>query len=146
MRYCFDLDGTLVTDEGGKYENCKPLENVIARVRKLYAEGHVIIIITARGVVSKTDRRELTAKQLKEFDIPYHELIVGLKPSADYFVDDKAINVHEWMEDEEKALARVKTVDHVTEHVLLDPFFPYTQRVIDDFEARGVQVPGSAAE
>jgi|AP95_1055475.scaffolds.fasta_scaffold29742_3 phosphoserine phosphatase len=146
MRYCFDLDGTLVTDEGGKYENCKPLENVIARVRKLYAEGHVIIIITARGVVSKTDRRELTAKQLKEFDIPYHELIVGLKPSADYFVDDKAINVHEWMEDEEKALARVKTVDHVTEHVLLDPFFPYAQRVIDDFEARGVQVPGSAAE
>ena len=146
MRYCFDLDGTLVTDEGGKYENCKPIENVIARVRKLYAEGHVIIIITARGVVSKTDRRELTEKQLKEFDIPYHELIVGLKPSADYFVDDKAINVHEWMEDEEKALARVKTVDHVTEHVLLDPFFPYAQRVIDDFEARGVQVPGSAAE
>ena len=47
MRYCFDLDGTLVSDEGGKYENCKPLEKVVARVRELYAAGHVIIIITA---------------------------------------------------------------------------------------------------
>ncbi len=146
MRYCFDLDGTLVSDEGGKYENCKPLEKVVARVRELYAAGHVIIIITARGVVSKTDRRELTEKQLKEFGIPYHELIVGLKPSADYFVDDKAVNVHEWMEDEETALARVKTVDHVTDHVLLDPFFPYAQSVIDDLEAQGVQVPRSTVD
>ena len=111
-RYCFDLDGTLVTDVQGKYELCKPIPKAVEKVRRLWEAGHKIFIQTARGVASKKERYRLTAKQLADFRIPYDELIVGYKPSADYFIDDKAINVQDWLDDEEEALQKVKTVDH----------------------------------
>lgn len=47
--YCFDLDGTLCTNEKGKYKKVKPLKDRIEKVNKLYDEGNKIIILTARG-------------------------------------------------------------------------------------------------
>ena len=135
-RFCFDLDATLVTNSHGKYNDCKPIPKAIEKLRRLFDEGHTIIILTARGTSSKKDYREFTAKQLKEFDIPYHELVVGLKPSADYFIDDKAVNAFEWIEDEEKALARVTTQDHVKEHVPMDVYFPYAIEDIKELHER----------
>jgi capsule biosynthesis phosphatase len=99
-RFCFDLDNTLVTPPRtpGDYSTCEPIKNMIAYVRKLYAEGHFIIIHTARRM--RTHRGNVgavvadvglqTLVQLQRFDVPYHELIFG-KPYADFYIDDKAV-------------------------------------------------------
>ena len=54
MIYCFDLDGTLVTqtqDKEGKmhYSEALPISRSIQKLRKLHEKGHHIIIQTARG-------------------------------------------------------------------------------------------------
>ena len=104
MIYCFDLDGTLVTnteDENGKmhYNDVEPIPEAISRLKKLHESGHKIIIQTARGSKTKkfAEYTKLTEDQLERFDIPYHQLIVGYKPSADIYIDDKAINVKDWL-------------------------------------------------
>ncbi len=102
--YCFDLDGTLVTqtqDNEGKmhYDECQPITKSIDKLRKLYEKGHHIIIQTARGSGSGINYESLTRQQLKEFNIPYHDLNIGKKPSADIYIDDKAINVKDWLND-----------------------------------------------
>ena len=58
MIYCFDLDGTLVTnteDEDGNmhYTEAKPIPEAINRLKALYEKGHKIIIQTARGSKTK---------------------------------------------------------------------------------------------
>ena len=102
MIYCFDLDGTLVTqtqDENGKmhYSDALPIFQCIQKLRNLYEEGHHIIIQTARGSGSGKNYEDLTRQQLEEFNIPYHALNIGKKPSADIYIDDKAINVKDWL-------------------------------------------------
>ena len=104
MIYCFDLDGTLVTnteDENGNmhYNDVQPIPEAINRLKTLYEKGHKIIIQTARGSKTKkyAEYTQLTETQLEKFGIPYHQLIVGYKPSADLYIDDKAINVKDWL-------------------------------------------------
>ena len=92
MIYCFDLDGTLCTNTGGQYAKAEPLVNRIARVNNLYNEGHKIIISTARGSETKLDWYALTQDQLVKWGVKYHELYVGKKPNADFYIDDRAIN------------------------------------------------------
>ena len=109
-RWCFDLDNTLVRTQGSDYENSTPIETAIKKVQAYKRRGDHIIIMTARGSGSKVDWREFTENQLKDFGIPYDQLIVGLKPGGvDVFVDDKAINALDWLADEERALSRVET-------------------------------------
>ena len=89
--------------------------------------------MTARGASSKKDWRKFTAEQLKDFGIPYHQLIVGLKPGGvDIFVDDKAINSLDWLADEERALSRVETSEHKKGIHLFDPFFPYATEILEE--------------
>ena len=108
MRWCFDLDNTLVRTEGSDYENSTPIPEAVAKVQEYKLNGDHIIIMTARGSGSKKDWREFTAQQLEEFGIPYDQLIVGLKPGGvDVFVDDKAINALDWLADEQRALDRI---------------------------------------
>lgn len=102
MRYCFDIDGTLCdtpNNELGKpdYVNAKPFPFMVDQVNRLYDEGNYIIMQTARGKGSGIDHTELTKKQLDEWGYKYHELFpMFCKPTADIFVDDKAINVEDW--------------------------------------------------
>lgn len=97
MIYCFDLDGTICTSvEKSQYEKAKPDNVVINEINRLYDEGNIIKIMTARGCVSGIDHTLLTKKQLKNWNIKYHELIMGVKPHADWFVDDKGIHISEW--------------------------------------------------
>jgi len=49
MIYCFDIDGTLCTNTEGDYANAQPFYEVIAEVNRLFAEGHRILLYTARG-------------------------------------------------------------------------------------------------
>jgi 3,4-dihydroxy-2-butanone 4-phosphate synthase len=93
MIYCFDLDGTLCTQDGtGAYDKVTPLSAMIARVNELYDAGHTIMINTARGCRSGIDWTEATTLQLETWGVKYHELIVGKKPHYDVVVDDKAHN------------------------------------------------------
>lgn len=99
-RFCFDLDGTLVTAPKvpGDYASCEPIERIVSYIQKMHAEGHYIIIHTARrmrthggnvgGVLA--DVGLVTLTQLNRFSIPYDEIIFG-KPFADFYIDDKAI-------------------------------------------------------
>lgn len=93
--YCVDIDGTLCT-EGSEYELSKPIKKIIDKVNLLYDNGNTIILNTARGYKSGIDWSELTEKQLKEWGVKYHKLIMK-KPFADYYIDNKAINVFDWI-------------------------------------------------
>jgi phosphoserine phosphatase len=100
--YCFDLDGTLckwnLTDEfpKGRAEDAVPYPKRIQKVNSLYDRGHHIIIDTARGSNSTKERKgtlvKLTKTQLKEWGVKHHELRVGTKTFADFYIDDRAVS------------------------------------------------------
>ena len=103
MKYCFDLDGTICDtpmrpdDNKPGYLEAVPFPFMVEQVNRLYDEGNKIIIMTARGRGSRIDWTHLTVKQLDMWGVKYHELEPMFhKPTADIFVDDKAINVEEW--------------------------------------------------
>ena len=100
----FDLDGVLcyrTTEEGAiaKYKTCKPLLEMIKITNQCYDNGYKIIIYTARGMNSYkgnvalvySNLYELTKKQLKDWGIKYHQLVMG-KQHYDLLIDDKAVN------------------------------------------------------
>ena len=82
----------------GDYTTCKPISRVIDYVKRLHADGHYIIIHTARRMRTHggnigcviADVGAVTILQLHDYAVPYDELIFG-KPFADFYVDDKAI-------------------------------------------------------
>lgn len=89
LTYAFDLDGTLCTLTNGEYEKAEPLWDRIDHVNNLHALGHVILIFTARGAMSKRDLRSFTESQLLSWGVKFDELITG-KPHFDILIDDKA--------------------------------------------------------
>ena len=92
--FCIDIDGTLCT-ENTIYEDAQPIKKVIKKINCLY-KNNTIILFTARGAASGYDWKPLTEKQLKKWKVKYHNLIMG-KPYADYYIDNKAINVLNWI-------------------------------------------------
>lgn len=97
MIYCFDLDGTICTSvEKSQYEKALPDHSVVNEINRLYDQGNTIKIMTARGCVSGIDHTQLTKRQLNNWKVKYHELIMNIKPHAHWFIDDKGINVYEW--------------------------------------------------
>lgn len=53
MKYVVDIDGTICTNgdcSACKYEGSVPLPDRIAKINKLYDEGHIIWYFTARGM------------------------------------------------------------------------------------------------
>ena len=95
MTYCFDIDGTLCTNTEGSYESAEPFPDAIEEVNRLGSEGHAIILYTARGSTTGIDWRGTTEQQLESWGVRYDSLVLG-KPTADVYVDDKAINVLDW--------------------------------------------------
>jgi len=94
--YCIDVDGTICTaTKNQEYHKAKPIPQVIAQINKLYDEGHIIKIATARGQASGLSFEELTKKQLKKWGVKYHEFYS--KPSADFYIDDKAMTPWEFI-------------------------------------------------
>ncbi|CAF1391514.1 unnamed protein product [Adineta steineri] len=101
MRFCFDLDNTLVSypTKHGDYDSVEPKIQNIQLIRELHSAGHYIIIQTAhrmkthQGNVGRViaDIGRITIETLTKFDIPYDELIFG-KPYADVYIDDSAIH------------------------------------------------------
>lgn len=95
MTYCIDIDGTLCTNTEGRYQDAKPHARRIAKVNRLYALGHRIILFTARGSTTGIDWTRVTRRQLSAWKVKYHELRFG-KPTADFYIDDKAVNARDW--------------------------------------------------
>lgn len=98
IKYCFDLDNTLCVTHGSDYENSIPIQSRIDYVNALYDAGNLIYIDSARGQNSGIDQRILTLNQLQKWNVKYHILRVGVKFSADIFVDDKGISDAEFFD------------------------------------------------
>ncbi len=92
---CFDLDGTLCSNTFGDYESAEPFPWAIDRLNGLARAGHRIIILTARGTATGIDWEPVTKRQLEEWGVSYDELCFG-KPSADVYVDDRAVHTTAW--------------------------------------------------
>jgi capsule biosynthesis phosphatase len=101
LRLCFDVDNTvlLYKDVGGSYRDCKPVARIVQLIRRLKAEGHTIVLYTARGMATANSNvgqlqaavgRD-TFESLAQVGVPYDEIYFG-KPHADVYVDDKGLN------------------------------------------------------
>ena len=109
MRFCFDLDNTLVTFPkiNGDYNTVEPIIKNINYLKYLKSFGHTIIIYTARrmkthkGNTGKlmADIGKITFNTLEKFKIPYDEIYFG-KPEADIYIDDLALNCFDNLEKE----------------------------------------------
>jgi hypothetical protein len=98
MTYVFDIDGTICTLVEGQYEKAEPIKERIDEINRLYEDGNTIIFQTARGMGRSGNSSsyaheafyDLTRAQLLEWEVKFHDLFLG-KPSADIYVDDKAM-------------------------------------------------------
>ena len=98
MRVFVDIDETICFYDGVDrlgYKNDIQNQKNIAKINKLYDEGHEITYWTARGSYSGIDYLELTANQLDEWGCQYHELSVGEKPNYDLLICDKTKRIEE---------------------------------------------------
>ena len=93
--YVIDIDGTICTNTFGDYEKAIPFHERIAYINYLYEEGNIIKFFTARGSGTGINWKEKTSKQLDNWNVKFHELILG-KPEGDIFIDDKAFNSEAW--------------------------------------------------
>jgi len=95
---CFDLDGVICITKGNNYTSSKPINKNIKYINKLYDNGHIIKIFTARHMTTcKGDLKLVkkkgylkTKRQLKKWRVKYHQFIMG-KPSYDLIIDDKGL-------------------------------------------------------
>lgn len=100
LTYCFDVDGTICSQtENQEYEKAIPNYNMIDEIKRLKNEGHTIKFYTARGMGSGKSFKELTLQQLKKWGIEYDSITFG-KPSADIYVDDKALQPEDFINNE----------------------------------------------
>jgi capsule biosynthesis phosphatase len=100
-RFCFDFDLTLVSSPAIKndYSTVEPIPGMIDLLRALKADGHHVIIYTARRMKTHkgnvglviADIAAVTIETIKKFNIPCDEIYFG-KPYADFYIDDKAFN------------------------------------------------------
>jgi len=99
-RFCFDLDGTLVTfpEEPGDYRSVKPVTRNIRFVQYLHEQGHTIIIQTARKMLSSHYNAGQATRAayrdvfdtLEQYEIPFDEIYFG-KPHAHFYIDDLSV-------------------------------------------------------
>ncbi|MGB8454207.1 MAG: acylneuraminate cytidylyltransferase family protein [Anaerocolumna sp.] len=94
-RFVFDLDGVIAKlRSDNNYSLAEPNWGIIHIVNRLYELNHEIILLTARGYVTGIDWEAETIRQLKSWEVSYHELHFG-KPNADYYVDDKMLAMNQ---------------------------------------------------
>ena len=94
---CFDLDGTLCTNTYGAYDEAEPFPWAIERLNALAEAGHRIVVFTARGTATGIDWTDVTRGQLDSWGVRYDDVKLG-KPSADVYVDDRAVHTTAWRE------------------------------------------------
>ena len=92
-----DIDETICFYRKGKrrYDLAKPDYDNIAKINKLYDEGHEITYWTSRGSYSGIDYFEITKNQIEKWGCKYHYLSVGEKPNYDLLICDKTKRIEE---------------------------------------------------
>lgn len=94
MKLVIDIDDTLLysTYMNSNYEITGANEELIEIVNKMYNRGNEIILWTGRHWNHLT----ITETQLRGHGIKYNTLLMG-KPTADYYIDDKAIKPEDFI-------------------------------------------------
>ena len=88
-----EYSGTKATRD---YNYAKPRYEQIAKINKLYDEGHEIVYWTARGSNTGIDWFGFTIGQLNNWKCKHHKLICGKDKGAfDMVIDDKAKRIEE---------------------------------------------------
>ena len=101
MKLCIDIDNTILyteyhLEEGPLYVVLDHNKKLVKIINKMYKKGHVIILHTARH----WDKLDLTIRQLKDINVKYTTLVMG-KPTADFYIDDRAILPEDFIKLEE---------------------------------------------
>ena len=103
-RFVIDIDDTVSACYFADYQNALPKPQVIEVINNLYKEGHYIIMLTARGMVTcdgdiariEKKNRKLTEDWLNRNGVLYHELHFG-KPIGAHYIDDKALPINDFI-------------------------------------------------
>ncbi|MEQ9414732.1 MAG: HAD hydrolase family protein [Cyclobacteriaceae bacterium] len=105
MRIVIDLDGTIchIKKENETYDQLKPMPGAIDTIAKLKADGHYIIIQTARNMATQNSNvgkvlkniGKITLDWLDRYSVAYDEIYFG-KPNADVYVDDRSFRFIDW--------------------------------------------------
>jgi hypothetical protein len=92
-----DIDNTICTTlDTSDYSKSTPITKNIEKVKRFIEEGHEVSFWTARGSVSGVDWSDLTRKQLDSWGLKGIPIIFG-KPYFDLFIDDRVMNVEDWV-------------------------------------------------
>lgn len=87
MKYLIDIDGVLCHNGSNEnYLNATPINYNIDSVNELYLQGNQIQIFTSR----LTSDSEVTEDWLRRHGVKYHSITYN-KPTADFYIDDKAV-------------------------------------------------------
>lgn len=105
IKLVFDIDDTICNNKNRDYENAIPFKDVIKKINKLHKQGAKITLYTSRGMVSCNGdiekiikkNKPVLEKWLEKNKVEYDELLFG-KPLGDMYIDDKAINVKDFVE------------------------------------------------
>ena len=105
MRIVIDLDGTIcpIKQEGQSYKDLQPFPHAAEKIKQLRAEGHYIIIQTARNMATCSSNLgkvvknigKITLDWLDRHHIEYDEIYFG-KPNAHLYIDDRALRFESW--------------------------------------------------
>lgn len=111
-RIVFDVDDTICKNgRVNGYLNAEPMLDVIEKINHLHDLGYIIVLNTARGMIScegdiskiKAKNEEVLIEWLRKNNVHYDELHFG-KPLGDLYVDDKGISLDDFMNDDFKCL------------------------------------------
>ena len=84
-----DLDGTLCEGEyWGEDREPKPKPEMIKLLEEIHLKRGTIIIYTARWA----ELYRATYAWLIKHKVPFHGICMQIKPGADLYIDDKALN------------------------------------------------------
>jgi len=105
VRICLDLDGVIcaLRRPDQSYADLDPMPGAIQAIKRLRADGHVVIIQTARhmktcdGNVGMVLAKQgaVTLEWLSRHGVEFDEIYFG-KPWADVYLDDNAVRFTGW--------------------------------------------------
>lgn len=115
MRIVIDLDGTICTikQPGQSYADVEPIPGAVEKIRQLRAQGHYIIVQTARNMQTRNGNigqvmkhvGKVTLDWMEKYGVEYDEIYFG-KPNGHVYIDDRAVRLASWDEITEELLQR----------------------------------------